>query len=214
MRLASLFFVLGSGVLGGAVVSACGSTSSNGSNAADGSGGSGGTSSSAGGSGGGTSASGGSSSASGGSGGTGGNAPASAECGGMTCEGLSFGLPDLQNADACCPEGDDEPACGLDTTPLEDFEFTIPTACQPRNSPGELDEDCPESPPLSFSNISFMFPGCCLPTGKCGYMLDSVAGIIPVGLGCIDATEFLEDQEEPPDCTPADGAGGEGGAGD
>jgi hypothetical protein len=40
-------------------------------------------------------------------------------------------------------------------------------------------------------------------------MLDSVAGIITLDLGCIDSTMFVEDQEEPPDCQPA---GGEGGA--
>ena len=133
----------------------------------------------------------------------------SVECGGMMCEGLSFGLADLQDADACCPEGEDEPVCGLDTTTLEDFDFTIPTDCQPRNSPGDLDASCPESPELEIQNFLFTFDGCCLPTGKCGFFLDNVANLIPLELGCVDATMYFEDLEEPPDCDPG---GGEGGA--
>jgi hypothetical protein len=126
---------------------------------------------------------------------------------------LSLGLPGIPDADACCPEGDDEDACGLDTSALDEFEFMIPTACQPRNSPGDLDTSCPQSPPLSVSNISFLFPGCCLPSGKCGYMLDSVAGIFPLELGCVDGSLYFEEVDDPPDC--GSGAGGAGGqAGD
>lgn len=234
MRLGSWFSVLTLAVLAAAVGGACGSTSSNkggGSNDGSDSGSgnsntssssSGGDSSSSSSSGGdsnassssggdsGTSSSSGGSGGNGGSGGSGGGSdePATAECGGMTCEGLSFGIGGIEDADACCPEGEDEAVCGLDTSPLENFDFTIPTECQPRNSPGELDESCPVSPPLNVSGIMFDFPGCCLPSGKCGFMLDTVAQLVRLDLGCVDATMFFEDLEEPPDCTPMQGEGG------
>lgn len=54
------------------------------------------------------------------------------------------------------------------------------------------------------------FPGCCRPTGQCGYLLDSIADIFPLGLGCVDSSPFL-DGGAPLGC--GDKAGGEGGMG-
>ena len=135
-------------------------------------------------------------------------------CGTSQCEGLGLGIPGAPQTDACCPEGGAEP-CGVKTDFLADFGVELSRSCQPLHSPGELDDSCPVSPPILVANtVSLTFPGCCLPAGKCGFMLDSVANAIPLGLGCLDATELPSPMlSDPPACGPGVGVGGEGGSG-
>lgn len=203
-------FVIG---LSAVVLAACGESESNGSGttAAAGSGGNGGTAGT-----GGESATGGTGGQGGsGGGGTGGEAtdgPQSTMCDGMLCEGLSLGIPGGPQADACCPNDSSVDPCGIETEFLEEYDIDLMRDCQPLNSPGELDESCPESPPVTVAGaLSFTFPGCCLPTGKCGFHMDSILnGAITLNLGCIDATELPNpDFDDPLDCDPGSlGAGG------
>lgn len=196
-----------------AALAACGESESNdpGGKTTTGSGGDGGT--------GGPNASGGNGTggqAAGGNGGTGGSmdGPKSTMCDGMLCEGLSLGIPGGPQTDACCPNDPEVDPCGVETEFLEAYDIDLMRDCQPLNSPGELDESCPESPPVTVAGaLSFTFPGCCLPTGKCGFHMDSILnGAITLNLGCIDARELPNpDFEDPPDCDP--GSLGDGGAG-
>jgi len=201
---------------------ACGESESNKNNSsAEGSGGTAGGG--AGGTGGNTTGTGGAGNASsGGSGGTGGTTttgndgpPESMMCDGTLCEGLSLGLGTSLQTDACCPEDSPDEPCGVRTDFLEDYNVHLDRECQPLNSPGELDEDCPVSPPLMPNETISLpgFPGCCLPSGKCGFLLDeALLGAVQLNLGCIDSRELPNpDFDAPPDCDP--GAGGAAGAG-
>lgn len=194
------------------VLVACGESDSN-SNSSndDGSGGTGTGGSS-------TTATGGNSS--GGTGGSGGatttgntgSEPRSTMCGGMLCEGLELEVLNLQT-DACCPDDPDVDPCGVRTEFLEMYDITLERECQPLNSPGELDENCPDSPPLMPNDTISLpgFPGCCLPSGKCGFLLDeALLGAVQLNLGCIDSRELPNpDFDDPPDCDPGPlGAGG------
>ncbi len=202
----------------GMALAACGESESNGSGSDGATGGSGGTASSVsgGGTGGVNGSSGGTTSAGGGSGGqTSTDGPSSMMCDGTLCKGLSLGIPGGPEANACCPDGTTDEPCGVETAFLEGYGIDLMRDCQQLNSPGELDDSCPESPPVSVSGLSFKFPGCCLPAGKCGFMMDSIlAGLITLNLGCIDATELPNpDFADPPDCGPTmQGEGGAGGA--
>ena len=190
--------------LSAAALAACGESESNGSGGTEttGTGGSSGESTS-GGTGG---------QAAGGTGGEGSDPPQSTMCDGMLCEGLSLGIPGGPQTDACCPDDPSVDPCGVETEFLEEYDINLMRDCQPLNSPGELDDSCPESPPVMVAGaLSFTFPGCCLPTGKCGFHMDSILnGAITLNLGCIDATELPNpDFDDPPDCDPGSlGAGG------
>jgi len=222
---------LGAMALGGFLVlavTACGESESNSNSSGSGGTSSGGTTSTTatGGSGGdgGTSGSGGTTSgggttSSGGSAGADGTTatsgpPQSTMCDGTLCEGLSLGIPDGPQSDACCPEDSPDEPCGIKTEFLEAYDIDLPRECQRLNSPGEFDPECPESPPLMPNpNITLPgFPGCCLPSGKCGFLLDeALLGAVQLNLGCIDSRELPNpDFADPPDCDP--GALGAGGA--
>lgn len=193
-------------------LAACGESESNsnssngdgsGGTVASGSGGTDSTTTDAGGAGGagGTSTSGGTSSG-----------PDSAMCGGMLCKGLELEVLQLQ-ADACCPDDPEVDPCGVKTDFLEMYDIDLKRDCQPLNSPGELDESCPDSPPLMPNDTLSLpgFPGCCLPSGKCGFLLDeALFGTVKLNLGCIDSRELPNpDFDDPPDCDPGTkGAGG------
>jgi hypothetical protein len=148
-----------------------------------------------------------------------GGAPPSIECGELTCESLVLPLPDVPAVEPCCTERDGEAHCGLDSSGLETLGITIEDTCQPLDQPGELDETCPDSPFVQVPDtaVGFQVSGCCrAETGLCGYMIDSVAGLLQVGLGCVDSTPFLEEGEEPPPCGgggASSGGAGQGGGG-
>lgn len=203
-------------VLGGFLalaLAACGESESNSNSSnTDGSGGTadGGTSSGGSSGDGGTSAAGGTTTTAGGTS----SEPQGMMCDGTQCEGLSLGIPGGPQTDACCPEDSPNEPCGVRTEFLEEYDITLGRECQPLNSPGELDENCPDSPPLMPNDTLTLpgFPGCCLPSGKCGFLLDeALLGAVQLNLGCIDSRELPNpDFDDPPDCDP--GAAGAGGA--
>lgn len=193
------------------MLAACGESESNGNSSnADGSGG---TSSTA--DGGTSNTSTGGTTGSGGTSGAGGttSGPQSVMCDDTLCEGLSLGIPGGPETDACCPEDSPDEPCGVRTEFLEAYDIDLGRECQPLNSPGEFDADCPASPPLMPNDSLSLpgFPGCCLPSGKCGFLLDeALLGAVQLNLGCIDSRELPNpDFDDPPDCAPgAPGAGG------
>jgi hypothetical protein len=67
--------------------------------------------------------------------------------------------------------------------------------------------------PLELGGAEIHLPGCCRPDHICGYQLDKVGGLFQVGLGCVDATPFL-DGGTPQSCGDlgAAGAAGDGGS--
>ncbi|HEY3255463.1 MAG TPA: hypothetical protein VGJ91_16000 [Polyangiaceae bacterium] len=91
------------------------------------------------------------------------------------------------------------------------FGATFSEACQPLAQPGTQDAACPQSPmaPIQGTGLQISFPGCCRANHTCGYQLDTIAGAVALGLGCVDATPFLAG-EAPQSCAEA-GAGGAGG---
>ena len=120
------------------------------------------------------------------------------ECAGIPCDPVI--LPgDLPNVEACCASNGE---CGLDGTPLAEYGVLFDEPCQARNQPGVLDADCPDSPAIEVPNLGMAtFAGCCTPSGRCGYLLNDVARLIVLNLGCVDSTPFL-DGGVAPDCEP------------
>jgi hypothetical protein len=145
-------------------------------------------------------------------GGTSGNfTPESVPCGSTACIGVV--IPQAQNfaIPGCCAD----PAtstCGLDSTFLAMFGPTFQDPCQPLAQAGVLDMICPSSPKavVQGTALTISFPGCCRSNGLCGYDLDTIGGIISIGLGCVDSEPFL-DGGRPMAC--AGGAAGQGGGG-
>ena len=111
----------------------------------------------------------------------------------------------------CCADAATN-TCGLDSSVLAMFGPTFAMACQPLGQPGVKDASCPNSPatPVAGTPLTIKFPGCCRANGECGYQLDSIGGVIALGLGCVDSAPFL-DGGTPASC--GDNAGGEGGMG-
>jgi hypothetical protein len=132
-------------------------------------------------------------------------------CGTKTCTGVT--IPQAQNfaIPACCAD-DASSKCGLDSTFLSMFGPTFSDPCQPLAQPGTLDKSCPASPksPVQGTALTISFPGCCRADHTCGYQLDTIGGLIRLGLGCVDSAPFL-DGGTPSECGQA--AGGQGGAG-
>jgi hypothetical protein len=110
---------------------------------------------------------------------------------------------------ACCT---DDGGCGLNGAQFEQYGASFEEDCQPRDQPGELDDECDSSTPVATDLGDLIFPGCCTPVGRCGYMLNYAFGIIPLGLGCVDAAPFL-DGGVPQSCIPGPGGGGGAGGG-
>jgi len=201
------------GVLLSMVAPACGGSSSTPTSDGGGSGGRGG-SGNVGGSGGaraGGSGSAGRAATSGGAG-AGGNAtmmePVS--CGAKACDAVVIPIQNF-TIPACCADAASN-HCGLDSSVLSMFGPTFTDACQPLAQPGTLDASCPDSPkaPVAGTALTIAFPGCCRQNRTCGYQLDSIGGIFPLGLGCVDSAPFL-DGGSPAPCGDV-GAGGAGGA--
>lgn len=141
-----------------------------------------------------------------------GAAPTTVSCGTATCDSVVIPIVDV-TVPGCCAD----PAtsrCGLDSSALPTSGPTFSEVCQPLAQPGTADTSCPLSPkvPIEFGGVEVQFPGCCRPDHTCGYKLDKIAGVIQVGLGCVDATPFLEGGT-PQSCggVGAAGAGGDGG---
>ena len=140
--------------------------------------------------------------------------PASVACGSKTCAALTTPIPDLVVPACCADEGTSH--CGLDSSVLETFGATFGEACQPLAQPGTLDKACPNSAaaPVQGTGATITLAGCCRPDHTCGYDINTVGGVLRVGLGCVDATPFLGG-ETPQSCGEAGaaGAGGESGGG-
>jgi len=111
----------------------------------------------------------------------------------------------------CCADAKTS-HCGLDSSELAMFGATFSEPCQPLAQPGTADASCPLSAkaPVQGTGLEIQLPGCCRPDHTCGYQLDKVGGLIQVGLGCVDATPFL-DGGTPQSCGDI-GAAGAGGA--
>jgi hypothetical protein len=136
-------------------------------------------------------------------------------CGTSTCTSVPIAIPNAPalTIDACCSDADTN-HCGLDSSFLAMFGPTFPVACQPLDQPGTLDPSCPDSPktPVTGTQQTIYFPGCCRANGSCGYQLDTLGGIFRLGLGCVDSTPFL-DGGTPQACGDSGGAGGASAAG-
>jgi hypothetical protein len=117
-------------------------------------------------------------------------------CGAETCTPLSLSL--LANpVPACCTA---DGACGLDSTPLEQYGFAFDETCQATHQAGDADANCPASPELMIPSDGGTvtapgFPGCCrAETQTCGYLMNKFGGIVPLNppLGCVDSAPFLD----------------------
>ncbi|HTA93854.1 MAG TPA: hypothetical protein VK745_29960 [Polyangiaceae bacterium] len=190
------------------VVPACGNTSDTAPTTMGGSGGASGTT------GGGIGGSGGASTS--GTGGT--SAAQTVACGSNSCKAVTLTIPGQPTLviSACCSDADSS-TCGLDTTFLGMFGPTFPVACQPLAQAGTPDTSCPARI-ASIPNMpadTFPIAGCCRAGGTCGYDLNKLVGIFPIGLGCVDSAPFL-DGGAPLSCGDSGmaGAGQGGGAGD
>jgi hypothetical protein len=135
-------------------------------------------------------------------------------CGGETCD--SWKLGGLIDMPACCTDTD---ACGAQSTATIEQLAGVPQGCYALNQPGNVECDCPGSPP--FENPlepgeMVSFPGCCREGGTCGYYVDLTSAEGPV-FGCMEPW----DNTSPDTCTPGpanpcpepDG-GTDGGSGD
>jgi len=138
--------------------------------------------------------------------------PNTVGCGTQSCTGVviqNFALP------ACCAD-EDRSQCGLDSTVLSEFGPTFEPACQPLAQPGTADASCPASAKTPVDTAAgvfeIQFPGCCRADHSCGYDLNTLGGVYRIGLGCVDATSFLDGGRPQPCGGPgAPGAGGESG---
>ena len=148
-------------------------------------------------------------------GGTAGKAPVpeNLACGSKVCTDVV--LTQLQNfvLPACCADKATS-QCGIDSSVLAMFGPTFPDACQPLAQPGVLDKACPDSAktPVQGTPFSISFPGCCRASGVCGYQLDTIGGLVPLGLGCVDSGPFL-DGGTPSACGEIGAGGASGDAG-
>lgn len=134
-----------------------------------------------------------------------GGAPSTTKCGTATCKAVVLPVGDFTIPPCCADEATSQ--CGLDSSVLAMFGPTFPDACQPLNQPGNLDAHCADSQktPVAGTSLEIQFQGCCRDNGSCGYMLDKLAGLFPLGLGCVDSAPFIDGG------TPAQ-CGGDGGA--
>ncbi|MEO6600397.1 MAG: hypothetical protein ABIQ16_11025 [Polyangiaceae bacterium] len=175
------------GVVSVALASACGGSSSNPGTDSSAGGGSAGKTATA------------------GSAGSAGSAP-TMKCGTATCKAVTIPLGDFTLPPCCADAATSQ--CGLDSSVLAQFGPTFPEACQPLNQPGQRDTECPESvkTPVTGTTQEISFHGCCRGDGSCGYLLDKLGDIFPLGLGCVDSAPFL-DGGTPSLC----GGGGDGG---
>ncbi len=136
--------------------------------------------------------------------------PTPVPCGDEMCSGIS--LPQAQlEVPGCCANAKTN-TCGVDTSalPMMASGQGLP-ACQPVAPAGKPDATCPSSATIPVMGIPVSAPGCCTPTGVCGYDLDRIGGLISLGLGCVDATPFMDGGTAM--ICGANGVAGEGGMG-
>jgi hypothetical protein len=140
-----------------------------------------------------------------------GSQPSPVSCGSKSCTAVM--VPTLGFVAPCCADAKTNQS-GLDSSVLDAFGTTFSETCQPLAQPGTKDPACADSPatPVEGTGLSLSFPGCCRPNNRCGYQMDSILGVVQLGLGCVDAAPFL-DGEAPQSCgeTGAAGASGAGG---
>ena len=123
----------------------------------------------------------------------------SIDCGPDRCNEVSLILPDTEPIPPCCADGG---VCGLDGTRFQEFGANFEDPCQALDQPGNPDPLCPSSEPVPLDGgLELVFPGCCKPDGRCGYLANDALGLIHLGLGCVEAEPFL-DGGVPRDCTP------------
>lgn len=150
----------------------------------------------------------------GGSGATGGSGGGGTTCGGESCPDYLVG--GLLAVPACCSTND---KCGADLPASVAATIGgVPVGCYEAGQAGNLDCDCPAyefTNPLTQQPAAF--PGCCTPSGKCGYYMDTSSADGP-NIGCQEAT-FGAGKDET--CTagagqacppPTDGGAGAGGS--
>ncbi|HYO94340.1 MAG TPA: hypothetical protein VER33_07500 [Polyangiaceae bacterium] len=130
-----------------------------------------------------------------------GGGTATVTCGSSVCQpvNVGLGLPPLA---ACCANAATS-QCGLDTSILGSFGGPAESTCEPLAQPGAVDTECANSPPVMLpgSALALIFKGCCREDDVCGYLVERVPGIIPVSLGCVNATQFLEEETAPTACS-------------
>ena len=116
-------------------------------------------------------------------------------CGGEQCEGYviptaAFMIP----LPACCST---EPAgeCGVDVGQVGALVGLTGVSCEPLNRPGSVSAAWTQSPIFSNALLAqaneegsseVIFPGCCLPSGECGYAL--ITSLL--SFGCIEADKL------------------------
>jgi hypothetical protein len=117
--------------------------------------------------------------------------PTPVPCGDEMCDGISVPLAQLE-VPGCCADARTN-TCGIDTSalPMMASSQGLP-ACQPVAPAGKPDATCPSSATIPVMGIPVTAPGCCTPTGVCGYDLDRVGGFVSLGLGCVDSTPFID----------------------
>jgi len=138
----------------------------------------------------------------------------SVSCAANSCDPVELKISTGFTIPACCADAATG-TCGLDSEFLAMYGPAFKERCQPLHQPGPLDPACPNSkktPIPDAGGLELSFPGCCRPSGQCGYNLDSLlpGGFLKIGLGCVDSSPFLEGGS-PLSC--GKGAAGEGGAG-
>ena len=122
--------------------------------------------------------------------------PPPVTCGGTDCEGVTTPLGDLT---PCCA-GEGEASCGLDTSALA--AVGLPAGCIEKDQPGEPGcfPSAIEVPGVGGLDLE----GCCRPDDTCGTVLNDVAGVVTLGLGCVSpvdlgVTEAPADSGIPPE---------------
>jgi hypothetical protein len=127
-------------------------------------------------------------------------------CGGGVCQGTPIATTGLV-VNACCPNGDTKPACGLDLGLLSQVGVTVVPPCQAKHQPGEPSAECPDTSIVTTLAGTFTFKGCCRPDHQCGGLVNSldvtmpIVAMLTVDLGCVSAGA-LPDAGPAKSCTP------------
>lgn len=117
--------------------------------------------------------------------------PAPVACGTKSCAAVVIPVQDFTIPGCCADAATNQ--CGLDSTVLTAFGPTFSEACQPLTQPGALDAQCADSVTTEVQGgFKIFFKGCCRGNHTCGYMLDKLGGLFPLGLGCVDSAPFLD----------------------